>query len=130
VIEFWKSPNNWYQSLFLTKRVFDPNSKIKVLQTCFLTYHRVEDNQKNPLLKTRRRTDVLHARTRPHAPTSRLPTRTNAPYAFHAPSSPGFCKTGRADPPRHHLRTVTVLVTCHVTCHVIRLSFVPMCRRS
>jgi hypothetical protein len=84
--------NNWYQSLFLKKRVFDPNSKIKVLKTCFLTYHRVEEEDTNPLVKTRWRTDVLHDHTRQHAPTTALPTRA---YTHHSSSSPY-----RVDPPR------------------------------
>jgi len=77
--------------------VFDPNSKIKVLKTCFLTYHRVEEEDTNPLVKTRRRTDVLHDRTRQHASTTALPTRA---YTHHSSSSPEFLQLNRVDPPR------------------------------
>jgi hypothetical protein len=93
-------PNNWYQSLFLKKRVFDPNSKIKVLKTCFWHYHRVEEEEKNSLVKPRRRTDVLHDRTLQHAPTTALPTRDHLRHALHASSSPDCLQLNRVDPPR------------------------------
>jgi hypothetical protein len=83
--------------LFFKKRVFDPNPEIKVLQKCFYTYHRVGEDEINPLVKLWRITDVLHARTRQHVPKSRLPTRTDEP---HAPSSLDNVQLNQVDPPR------------------------------
>jgi hypothetical protein len=51
-------------------------------------------------VKTRRRTDVLHARTRQHAPTTALPTRDHSRHALHASSSPDCLQLNRVDPPR------------------------------
>jgi len=38
----------------------------------------------------------------PHAPTTALPTRTEAPHALHASSSPKYLQLNRVDLTRHH----------------------------
>jgi hypothetical protein len=68
--------------------VFDFCSKMKVVKIMFWPYHCVEEEEMKPLVKTAQNSDVGHARTRQHAPERRLPTRTNAPHASHASSSP------------------------------------------
>jgi hypothetical protein len=65
---------------------------MKVFTIVFWPYHRVEEEETKPLLKTASKSDVGNIRTRLHAPAGWLPTRTDA---RHASSSPGW-----ADPTR------------------------------
>ena len=84
-------PNNWYQSIWF-KAVFDFCSKMKVVKFMFCPYHRVEEEETSTLVKTASKSNVRHGRTRRHAPTRWLSTRTDVP---HASSSAGW-----ADPTR------------------------------
>jgi len=67
-------PNNWYQSIWF-EVVFDFCSKMKVVKIVFWPYHRVEENETKPLVKTASKSDVGHGRTLHHSPARRLPTR-------------------------------------------------------
>jgi len=96
--------------------VFDPNSKIKVFKTCFWKYHSVGEEDRNPLVKLRWRTDMLHARTCHLAPTRRLPTRTDALHVCHAPSSPVHHFLTRAG--RHVIIHVIESAQSSATSHV------------
>ena len=49
----------------------------------------------------------------PHAPTTALPTRTNALHALHASSSPEFLQLNRVDPQRHQPRQQFCTVIRH-----------------
>ena len=70
----------------------------------FGPYHRVEEDETKPLVKTTSKSNVGRGRTLHHSPARRLPTRTDAP---HASSSPVW-----VDPTR-----IPVDPTHHEQCH-------------
>ena len=116
---FLEYPNNWYQSWFLKKRVFDPNLEIKVLKTCFWTYHRVGEDEEDPLVKLRRRTDVLHARTRRRHDCPRAQRATRSFFARLSTTEPGWpAMSSASQEPQQQFRTVTRHVTWPVSVHV------------
>jgi hypothetical protein len=73
--------------------VFDFCSKMKVVKIVFWPYHRVEEEESKPLVKTASKSDVGHGRTLHHS-------LADAPHACHASSSPGWVDPTRipADP--------------------------------
>ena len=115
--------------------MFDPNPEIKVLKTCFWTHHRVGEDETNPLVKPRRRTDVLHALTRRHQDCPRAPTRRThhtlllrlttcnwTGLTRHVISqSTATSALLHSHPPRHH--TSQQSMSAHATASIIMYTF-------
>jgi hypothetical protein len=121
--------------------VFDFCSKMKVVKIVFWPYHRVEEEETKPLVKTASKSDVGHGRTLHHSPARRLPSAQTRTTRLHHPDGLPDPNARWPDPydwPGYRWRQHDVAVTsscivgmpcqrpvsCHVstmrpTCHVI-----------